>query len=137
MSPVAAARATADVTARDSQARPGTIVQHEPLVPLVVDLDGSLLRTDLLIECILELVRRRPWTVPLLLLWLLRGRAYLKRRLALRAMPDLAVLPRNQAVIDYLAAERAGGSLDVLACAEGGTAVTLRLPHRQAAARAA
>jgi len=115
MSPVAAARATADVTARDSQARPGTIVQHEPLVPLVVDLDGSLLRTDLLIECILELVRRRPWTVPLLLLWLLRGRAYLKRRLALRAMPDLAVLPRNQAVIDYLAAERAGGRRLVLA----------------------
>lgn len=44
---------------------------------------------------------------------------------------------RALAAVDSVAAERAGGSLDVLACAEGGTAVTLRLPHRQAAARAA
>lgn len=44
---------------------------------------------------------------------------------------------RELASVDSVAAERAGGSLDVLACAEGGTAVTLRLPHRQAAARAA
>ena len=89
--------------------------QHDRDLPLVVDLDGSLLRTDLLIECMLELVRRRPWTLPLLLLWLLRGRAYLKHRLALKAMPDLAVLPRNQAVIDYLSAQRAGGRRLVLA----------------------
>lgn len=44
---------------------------------------------------------------------------------------------RELASVDRVAAERAGGSLDILACAEGGTAVTLRLPHRQAAARAA
>ena len=32
-------------------------------VPLVVDLDGTLLRTDLLLESALRLIKQRPWLV--------------------------------------------------------------------------
>ena len=49
-------------------------------LPLVVDLDGTLLRTDLLHEATLYLIKQKPLTSVLMPLWLLRGRASLKRR---------------------------------------------------------
>jgi hypothetical protein len=45
--------------------------------------------------------------------------------------------PRTVSSIDHGAAERLGGGLVVVPCAEGGTAVTLSLPRRVAMARAA
>lgn len=45
--------------------------------------------------------------------------------------------PRDLVPGDVVAAERVEGSLDIVACAEGGTAITLRLPRRHAMARAA
>ncbi len=35
-------------------------------IPLVVDLDGTLLRTDLLFESTLRLIKQKPWLVLLL-----------------------------------------------------------------------
>ena len=43
--------------------------------PLVVDVDGTLLRTDLLYEAAAALLFRKPWLLPLLPVWLLGGRA--------------------------------------------------------------
>ena len=40
-------------------------------LPLVVDLDGTLTPTDTLLESILQLLRRSPWDVFALPLWLL------------------------------------------------------------------
>ena len=51
------------------------------LVPLVVDLDGTFLRTDLLLESALRLAKQRPWLILKMPLWLLRGRAFLKREI--------------------------------------------------------
>jgi hypothetical protein len=45
-------------------------------IPLVVDLDGTLLRTDLLFEATLRLIKQKPWLVLLLPIWLLKGRAH-------------------------------------------------------------
>ena len=50
--------------------------------PLVVDLDGTLTKTDTLFESMAALLRRKPWCVPWLLLWLLAGRAQFKARVA-------------------------------------------------------
>ena len=50
---------------------------HAP-APLVVDLDGTLIRTDLIWEHLAALLRRNPlWLLPVLVWWL-RGRAFLK-----------------------------------------------------------
>ena len=57
-------------------------------VPLAVDLDGTLLHTDVLWENALALLARNPLILFLLPFWLLRGRAHLKRMLALRAPVD-------------------------------------------------
>ena len=53
--------------------------------PLFVDLDGTLVKTDLLLESLLVLIKTRPRTIVLLFLWLLRGRAHLKAEIARRA----------------------------------------------------
>jgi 4-hydroxybenzoate polyprenyltransferase/phosphoserine phosphatase len=85
--------------------------------PLVVDLDGTLLRTDLLWESILRFVRQRPWLSLLMPLWLLRGRAYLKRKVFYLVKLDVSLLPLHEALLSWLREEKARGRRLVLATA--------------------
>jgi 4-hydroxybenzoate polyprenyltransferase len=85
--------------------------------PLVVDLDGTLIRTDLLIESFARLLRQRPLAIFALPVWLLRGRAYLKHEIARRVELDPALLPYRAALLDYLRAEHDQGRPIVLATA--------------------
>lgn len=84
---------------------------------LCVDLDGTLLATDVLSESLLELLRRRDRALLFLPLWLLQGRARLKREIARRVSLDPAGLPYNQPLLDFLRREKAGGRRIVLATA--------------------
>jgi len=86
-------------------------------LPLVIDLDGTLLNTDLLAECALAFVRRHPLGLFQILFWCLRGRAFLKRRLAERVQLDTSLLPLNVAVMDYATREKAAGRPIYLATA--------------------
>ncbi len=86
-------------------------------VPLCVDLDGTLIRTDLLWESLLTLVKCSPASVFWIPFWLLHGRAYLKDQIARRVQIDVTSLPYNRDVIDYLRKERQGGRKLVLATA--------------------
>jgi 4-hydroxybenzoate polyprenyltransferase/phosphoserine phosphatase len=86
-------------------------------VPLVVDLDGTLLRTDLLLESALRLIRQRPWLALLMPLWLLRGRAYLKRRIFHLVKLDVSLLPLHEALLSWLREEKARGRRLVIATA--------------------
>ncbi len=85
--------------------------------PLVVDLDGTLCKTDTLWECFFAAWRVRWWLPLASALWLLSGRSKLKDQLALIALPDVAELPWNLTVIDTLRAARASGRRTVLATA--------------------
>lgn len=60
-------------------------------VPLCVDLDGTLLKSDLLYESLLSLILRNPLYVFLMPFWLLAGKAGFKRAVASRV--DLQPLP--------------------------------------------
>jgi len=75
-------------------------------VPLCVDLDGTLLRTDLFYESLLALLARKPFILFLLPVWLLRGKAALKREIASRVNLDVATLPYNNQLIAELMASR-------------------------------
>lgn len=79
--------------------------------PLCVDLDGTLVRTDLLYETLLAALRRRPWIVLALPFWLLAGRARLKARLVEAAGDgvDIASLPVTEDLVGYLRAEKETG----------------------------
>lgn len=85
--------------------------------PLCVDLDGTLIKTDLLFESALLLLRERLWLVFLLPFWLLKGKAYLKRQIADRVDLNAATLPYRQEVLDWLTEERSKGRTLVLATA--------------------
>lgn len=86
-------------------------------VPLVVDLDGTLLRTDLLHECTLRLLKKKPWMLFSLPLWLLRGRSHLKRSVFGQASLDTSVLPFDPQVLAWLREEKQSGRCLVLATA--------------------
>jgi 4-hydroxybenzoate polyprenyltransferase len=77
---------------------------------LCVDLDGTLIRTDLLAESLSGALRQNFWIIFLLPLWLLKGRHYLKAELSRRSTVDPTLLPYNQPLIDYLLERRRGGA---------------------------
>jgi 4-hydroxybenzoate polyprenyltransferase/phosphoserine phosphatase len=86
-------------------------------VALAIDLDGTLVRTDVLIECTLQLLARDPLAFIALLGGLARGRAEFKRRVAARAAVDAAHLPYEPRVVELARAARAAGREVVLATA--------------------
>ena len=86
-------------------------------VPLCVDLDGTLLKTDTLFEAVLQLLRRSLFHGLQLLAWLFRGRAGFKREVARRVDLDVARLPVNEEFLAWLRAEKAQGRPLVLCTA--------------------
>ncbi|MBU6409251.1 MAG: apolipoprotein N-acyltransferase [Verrucomicrobia bacterium] len=86
-------------------------------VPLVVDLDGTLLKTDLVWEYLARQLRRNPFSLPAILFWWMRGRACLKRKLANRVQLDPSTLPYNEKFLAWLRQQKASGRALVLATA--------------------
>jgi 4-hydroxybenzoate polyprenyltransferase/phosphoserine phosphatase len=86
-------------------------------VPLCVDLDGTLTRTDTLAESLLGALRRRFWLIFALPFWLLRGKSALKAALAKRFVPDAALLPYNEELRTDLQAQHAAGRKLILVTA--------------------
>jgi 4-hydroxybenzoate polyprenyltransferase/phosphoserine phosphatase len=85
--------------------------------PLCVDLDGTLVNTDTLWECVLWMLRRRPWLLLLAPFWLLAGKASFKQRVAARVVLDPASLPYRQDLIEALRRLKQSGRKLVLATA--------------------
>jgi 4-hydroxybenzoate polyprenyltransferase len=85
--------------------------------PLVVDLDGTLVKTDLLVESLLALLKQDILALFLVPWWLLKGRAYLKRQVSRRVSLNVRALPYNQKLVAHLRAERARGRRLILATA--------------------
>ena len=90
---------------------------EEKGVPLCVDLDGTLIRTDMLVRSVTALMRSTPFRCLLIPFWLLNGKAYLKRQLAMRMEFDPATLPYNQALLDMLRKAKDTGRYVLLATA--------------------
>ena len=86
-------------------------------IPLVVDLDGTLLRTDTLHESAIRLLRDSPLDVLRIPTWLGRGKAVLKRNIASRVSLDPAALPYRADLLEWLHEQRAGGRSLVLCTA--------------------
>ena len=86
-------------------------------MPLVLDLDGTLIAGDLLYKSFFSILRRNPLIVFSCAAWLLRGRAALKRELALRNRIDWERLALHRDVLDLARREKAAGRMIVLATA--------------------
>lgn len=81
----------------------------ETQIPLCVDLDGTLVKSDTLCDSLLVLLRTRPARVPGLFVALLQGKAAFKAYVIDSVAPDIVHLPYNRKLVQYLQAEHARG----------------------------
>ena len=84
---------------------------------LVVDLDGTLVHTDMLVENLFLFLRSHPLRVFEVFVWLMKGKAIFKRRLADDVLPEAALLPYNQPLLVWLKQQRTKGAKLVIATA--------------------
>ena len=78
-------------------------------VPLCVDLDGTLIRTDSLVETTALFMKQHFLLVVLFPFWLLSGRARFKEEIAARTELDVAFLPYEDTVLETIREARAAG----------------------------
>lgn len=100
-------------------------------IPLVLDLDHSLLQTDVLQEQAIAFARSKPLQLWKLFVALFKGRAHLKRELAQTTDITVEHLPANEDLVAYAQAEHDRGRLIVLATASDfliASKIALRFP---------
>jgi 4-hydroxybenzoate polyprenyltransferase/phosphoserine phosphatase len=85
--------------------------------PLVVDLDDTLVHTDLLIESLFAFLAANPLRLAQMVGWLLAGRTRLKAEIARQTPVDVARLPYNPYVLSLISETRALGGCVYLASA--------------------
>ena len=100
-----------------SEANDATAPGARASTPVYIDVDGTLTRTDLLVECALRLLWRQPWMLLAMIYWLFGGKAALKAHIAERVTLNVALLPYSEAFVDWLRAQSAAGRRLVLASA--------------------
>lgn len=78
-------------------------------IPLVLDLDGTLLKTDTLHEATVATIKEKPLKLFALPLWALRGKAHLKEKVVPGVLPHLDTLPYREEILEFAKAEDARG----------------------------
>lgn len=96
---------------------PIKIYKTDLTTPLVVDLDGTLLRTDSLYECSSKFILSHPLNFFIILSWLWKGIAYLKTKLFTHTHLDPTCLPFNQALLAWIKKQKQSGRRIILATA--------------------
>lgn len=94
---------------------------------IVVDLDGTLINTDMLVENLFLFLRLKPLRILEVFAWIFKGKAYFKRSLADAVVPDVHQLPYNKVLLTWLEQQRTAGAIIVLA-----TASDLRIAQKVA-----
>ncbi|HSI85528.1 MAG TPA: UbiA family prenyltransferase [Candidatus Methylacidiphilales bacterium] len=108
---------------RSDSVNPGPIGAGDeaaPRVPLCVDLDGTLLAGDVLYESAVRYVKGNIFRLFYLVVWLLRGRNYLKGRLAQVVEFEPATMPWRQELLAVLQTEKTAGRTIYLITASHG-----------------
>ena len=99
----------------------GPILQNaskeEHSIPLCIDLDGTLIKTDTLLELCICFLRTGGRKIFLLPIWLAWGRAYLKTKIAYSIALDPALLPQHKPLTRYILAEKLNGRSIILVTA--------------------
>jgi 4-hydroxybenzoate polyprenyltransferase/phosphoserine phosphatase len=77
--------------------------------PLCVDLDGTLVKSDTLVDTVVVLVRQRPGALLSFPRWIGQGKAFFKRKVSELAEIDVVHLPYNKPLLEYLRQQHAEG----------------------------
>lgn len=94
-----------------------TTIDNTHTIPLVIDLDGTLLHSDLLHESVLYLLKVKPWKILNLPFWLLSGKAKLKSEIARVISLPVCYLPYNDELIGYIREQKGLGRRIILCTA--------------------
>src|SRR6516225_1400000 len=97
--------------------------------PLVVDLDGTLLCSDLLIESAFSHIGQSPGRIGAMLMALFRGKAALKAHIAALTDTDVSHLPYDIRVIELIEEARSQGRSVYLASASNERYVSTVAAH--------
>lgn len=81
-------------------------IDSDSEIPLIVDVNGTLIKTDLLYEAALRMIARLPLQSWRILVWLAKGKAALKTSLADCGDPGTATMPLREEVIAVIKAAR-------------------------------
>ena len=84
-------------------------------VPLIVDLDGTLVSTDTLWELIVAFLRHNPLGIFPMVRWAFAGKAYFKQQLAAHVSLDVECLPYRADFVEWLQGEKLSGRQILLA----------------------
>lgn len=84
---------------------------------IAVDLDGTLIRSDILWESIFLFLRKSPLNIFLIMIWCLKGKVFLKKSLADQVTPNVESLPYNRVLLSWLQTKSQQGATLVLASA--------------------
>ena len=88
-----------------------------PGVPLCVDLDGTLVKSDTLVDSVLAIARHHPTCLFKIPAWIGQGKAAFKRHVTSTVALDVEHLPYNAPLLAYLRAEHGNGRAIYLATA--------------------
>ncbi len=92
-----------------SHSRETSTIDVDIGIPLILDLDDALLRTDLLHETAVAYVKQEPLRILNLAVWLWRGKAFLKQQLGTNVPLEVEYLPLNEELVSYARSEHAKG----------------------------
>ncbi len=95
----------------------GSAESLRPGVPLCVDLDGTLVKSDTLVDSVLALARQHPACLLKIPGWIAEGKAAFKRHVTESVALDIEHLPYNKPLLEWLRAEHGGGRAIYLATA--------------------
>ena len=87
----------------------GTPEHGSPGEPLCVDLDGTLVKSDTLVDTVIVLARQKPLLLLQFPAWLSKGKASFKRNVSRAVSLDVIHLPYNRDLLEYLRQEHARG----------------------------
>jgi len=85
--------------------------------PLVVDLDGTLINTDMLNESALKILQQQPINALRMPIWLCQGISKLKEKLAELTHFDPTILPYNKQLLEWLKQQKSAGRKLILCTA--------------------
>jgi 4-hydroxybenzoate polyprenyltransferase len=92
--------------------QPVYAIPNDPLppgVPLCVDLDGTLVKSDTLLDSVIVLTRQHPAELLKFPKWLTEGKAAFKRHITSTVSLDVVHLPYNRHLLQYLEQQKATG----------------------------
>ncbi len=86
-------------------------------IPLCVDLDGTLIAGDTLLDATLIAIKRKPFILLFIPFWIIKGKLFFKEKIHEIAEPDYSTLVFRDEVLEFVEAEKFKGRMIVLATA--------------------